>query len=692
MALVLIVGCGFRLISQLIAQGETKDWVTVSVAAFTLLFSVFIEAKSLQEGKLKRGIMAAYLSVTQGYCLYIGTVVYRKYFLLWCMGSTLVFCFYEVPCFWDWQTVLPLLLRQLVMWQAVSVYVEKGTFSADLPYVMLMGMAAVLLCFTHENRKKTIEKYQFCDLIEEEKAKLRNILQAIPEGLAVILETMKVPCANTKLQTILKTSNVHVIDALRSLKCSESGPGVALLEQIAKFLRNSESLAKTFGVTEDFECYYEWKGTKCMWGDEVACILTASEITSWMSSKTRLEQESESKSTLLRFVSHELRTPTNAILNLVSTVMASPNLTPTQKSDLSIVVTSTHFLLSVINDLLDFSRMVAEKFSLVKQSFDVRKEVSETVQLVELQCVQKGLFLKLKMDELVPKNVYTDPNRLKQILINLLGNALKFTFQGGICVICNMTDSNSLKFTVKDTGIGIPPSKIAGLCKAFSTVEGTQCINPQGCGLGLYISNLLVQCLGSKPIKISSTEHVGSEFSFEVSIYEEGKAELEGIGDVTSAGIEDERCYETPFFFNPYTGGKGSDFMNIPQVLIVDDSDFNRLVLIKMLESFNIHADQASTGLRAISAVRAHAQRGHLYRLILMDVEMPEMDGIAAAQEIRSMELTGELAEGPVIIACSSHRESEEHERCEHAGMNGFIEKPISRARLQEVIRRLPAA
>ena len=685
--LVMIVGSGFRLASQLLAQTETRDAVTIVLAALTFLFSLYIVHQGVQEGKMKRGTVAVFLTVTQAYCLYIGAVVYRKHFLLWCMGSTLVFCLYEIPAFWDWRVVLPLLLRQLAMWQAVSVYVERGSFSLDLPYLMLVGMAAVLLCFTCESRKKTVEKYKFCDTIEEEKAKLRNILQAIPEGLAVILESMEAPCANGKLQSFFKNSNSSIIEALNCLTCSETG---TLLEQIKDFLSNSEELMKTFGVTQNCERYYEWKGTKCRWGDQVACILTVSEITSWITAKTRLEQESESKSALLRFVSHELRTPTNAILNLVSTVMQASNISPEQKTDLSIVVTSTHFLLSVINDLLDFSRMAAEKFSLVKQSFDVRKELSETVQLVELLCIQKGLFLKLKVDDFAPRRIYTDPNRLKQILLNLLGNALKFTFQGGIRLICMMTDRNTLKFTVKDTGIGIPPSQITNLCKAFSTVAGTQHINPQGCGLGLYISNLLAQCLGSIPIRISSTEHVGSEFCFEVSIYEETGAVSEGLVDATTAGIEDERCSEAFLIFSPLIGGKGSLALTLPEVLIVDDSEFNRLVLQRMLESFNIRVDQVSSGLRAISAVREGAHRGHLYRLILMDVEMPEMDGITAAQEIRVMESTGELSEGPVIIACSAHRGSEENERCLQAGMNGYIEKPISLSKLQEIVRFLP--
>ena len=681
----MIVGCVFRVVAVL-ATG-VADLVTLAVASGVLVFSIYMFQLPLQSSLSHQHLFTVFLQVIQGYSLYIGTVVLQKYFLVWCITSSVVFCLFEIPSFMDWRWVLPLLIRQLAMWQTAALYLEKGQITLDLPYFMLGGVIGIVLCFAHENRKKTLEKYKFCDSVEEERSKLRNILQAIPEGLAVIVESLEAPCVNAQLHTILKPGKRTVIETLKGVHCDQAEDDLGLLVHIKRFLKEEGVVCKTFGVTEQQGSYFEWKGTKCMWGDKMACILTVSDITSWVEAKTRLEEESESKSALLSFVSHELRTPTNAILNLVSSVMVAGNITPEQNTDLSIVVTSTHFLLSVTNDLLDFSRMVANKFNLVKQRFDIRKELGETIQLVELQCTQKGLFLRLKVDNFVPEIIYTDPNRLKQVLLNLLGNAVKFTFQGGIRVICMVTNHSHLRITVKDTGIGIPPSKIASLCKAFSTIEATQGINPQGCGLGLYISNLLAQCLGGRPIDITSIELVGSEFSFEVNIYEESWGNVtEGCDDITSVGIEDEKDGEIMMVSKSWIGGKGDEVGELPMVLVVDDSDFNRVVLIKMLESFHIRADQVNTGLRALTVIRENAQRGHLYRLVLMDVEMPEMDGLAAAKEIRTMELTGELMQGPKIVACSAHRSSDEYARCIHAGMNDYIEKPISRSKLQKVL------
>ena len=158
------------------------------------------------------------------------------------------------------------------------------------------------------------------------------------------------------------------------------------------------------------------------------------------------------------------------------------------------------------------------------------------------------------------------------------------------------------------------------------------------------------------------------------------------VTDTITQTIEDEREGETPVASSSLLGGNGLHFMRSPDILIVDDSDFNRLVLAKMLEALNLQADEASSGLRAISTIREHIKRRHYYRLILMDMEMPEIDGITATQEIRTMEITGELPERPKIVCCTAHRGQEDIEKCISAGMDDYLEKPISRTKLQELV------
>jgi CheY-like chemotaxis protein len=242
------------------------------------------------------------------------------------------------------------------------------------------------------------------------------------------------------------------------------------------------------------------------------------------------------------------------------------------------------------------------------------------------------------------------------VVLNLLGNALKFTFHGDIRLICTLTEHNTVQIAVTDTGIGIPEGKIARLCKAFEKVEGTQRINPQGCGLGLYISNLLAISLGAKRISIHSKQQAGSQFSFEIQIYQQEIEESEHSFLMDAElYVEDERRTEATISPS-LCAEKQLGARHYPTILVVDDSEFNRLVLIKLLESMNTAADQASSGLRAVSLIRSKAAKFHYYRLILMDMEMPEMDGVTATQEIRTMEVTGELQVRARIACCSADR------------------------------------
>lgn len=579
-----------------------------------------------------------------------------------------------------------LVLRQMGMWVLPlgNLNLEAYETAAELGTVGV----GVLYCVVVQTSFRVQKNSASFDSVRKEKEKLRAILQAIPEGLLVITGELEVSCCNAWAFTDTEDlDSEEIAKELREMNCvKDTEETKSLWELVAAFIGSDKDRFATFGTVNIAGRYFEMKGTKCNWDDTDACILTASDISSWVESQLKLREESDSKTSLLRFVSHELRTPSNAILNLAGNVLQTASLKAEEQLQLSVVVTSTHFLLSVVNDLLDFTRIASDKFLLVKQSFDFRQEMQETVRLIELQCRQKGLSLRVNFDPLIPEAVYSDAARIKQVVLNLLGNALKFTFHGDIRVICMLTDHNTVKVAVTDTGIGIPESKIAGLCKAFEKVEGTQRINPQGCGLGLYISNLLAISLGSRPISIHSQLQAGSEFSFEVHIYQQESPLVDYSPPIDAeSDIEIERCTEATISPS-LCAEKQLGARHYPDILVVDDSEFNRLVLIKLLEAMNIPADEASSGLRALSLIRFKAARNHYYRLILMDMEMPEMDGITATQEIRTMEVTGELQLRPRIICCSAHRGQEDVDRSLAAGMDDYIEKPINRMQLQALL------
>lgn len=600
---------------------------------------------------------------------------------LWCLVSTLLCCMGEI------QTGQSKWLRAALLGKHVTVWtwlLSQGETDSHGPssmavYVLLCGFIWTL----------SDPPIQFSPHAVLEQPELATILRAAPDILLVFSNDLAISHYNSQaLQVFQVESSLGLASRLTELTCVtdfDEAEGISLLVAISRFMKDEGCRDISLGVTQVNEQFFQWKAAKFESSQRKGCILLASEVTNFITSYHLLKEESESKSSILRFASHELRTPANAILNLSSNVLESGHLDAEDHMQIAVVVTSTHFLLAVVNDLLDLTRITSERFALVKQSFDIRKVVKEAVNLIDLQCKQKGLSLKANFDPLIPELVYSDPSRLKQVILNLLSNALKFTFAGGIRVICMLTSHNTLKITVSDTGVGIPSNKISSLCKAFEQVEGTQRINPQGCGLGLYISNQLVISLGSKPIQIQSKVNLGSEFSFEVNIYQE-ECILDSIPYITTETIEDEQETQMALPNTAISSGNAFDSRPHADVLIVDDSEFNRMVLLKMLENMHVRAHEAASGLRAVAKVREAAKKQQYYRVIFMDVEMPEMDGLTATQEIRTMELLGELPVRPRIVCCSAHRSLEDVEKSLTAGMDHYLEKPINRAQLQDLV------
>ena len=248
-----------------------------------------------------------------------------------------------------------------------------------------------------------------------------------------------------------------------------------------------------------------------------------------------------------------------------------------------------------------------------------------------------------------------------------------------------------IKISISDSGIGIPQSKQAYIFHLFGKLDGNDEMNPQGSGLGLGISNLLAIELGGKGIEVSSKEGCGSTFSFRVRVEEEPWEELESptiVGDV-GGEIPDEVLAPLKL---PRTKGSSSDISQIhpsPAILIVDDNEFNRLVLSKLLASLSLSTSESSSGLQALSLITQEARRRHYYRLVLMDLEMPEMDGMTAAGRIIEMREKGEIEGGVKVVACSAYSSKEDKAKCYRAGMDGYLEKPVSKESICTLLRDL---
>ncbi len=328
-----------------------------------------------------------------------------------------------------------------------------------------------------------------------------------------------------------------------------------------------------------------------------------------LKAKDAAEEATKVKAAFMANMSHELRTPMNAVIGMTSILLEEP-LTPEQRDFVETIRNSGGSLLALINDILDFSKMDREKAELELQPFDLRRCVEEALDLVAARATEKGLDLAYTFDKLVPEAVVGDPARLRQILANLLSNAVKFTKKGEVVLTVDAKDQE-IHFAVTDTGIGIPQDQMDQLFLPFSQIDSTLSRNYEGTGLGLAISKTLVEMMGGN-IWVESEKDIGSAFHFMI------KAETAPASEVKP------KLKRLPAGPQPQLSGK--------HVLIVDDSRAIRKTLSHQVYSWGMIPMIATSGQEALSRVRA----GGIFDIAILDLNMPDMDGVTLAKEVRN--------------------------------------------------------
>lgn len=386
-----------------------------------------------------------------------------------------------------------------------------------------------------------------------------------------------------------------------------------------------------------------------------------------LTAKEEAERASRAKSDFVSRMSHELRTPLNAILGFAQ-VLDRETLRPTHKNYVQLINRSGQHLLELINQVLDLAKIEAGRLTLEEIDFDLRQVIGEVNTIVAERAGAKSLRFIAAIAPDLPTRIIGDPTRLRQVLINLAANAIKFTDHGSVDLLTG-TDQNRLFFTIRDTGIGMDAVALGRLFLPFGQADESITRRYGGSGLGLMISRELVQAMGGD-IEVDSTPGVGScfRFSLPVRLPEQVLAE-----EPAHAATVDEA--------RPPTEAALGELVNGP-ILLVDDNEVNQVVGAAMIEQLGLSYDTAANGLEALR--RSEQKR---YALILMDMEMPEMDGLTATQRIREREAA---AGGWVpIVAMTANALQGDRERCFAVGMDGYIAKPINQAVLMREIQRV---
>jgi PAS domain S-box-containing protein len=509
---------------------------------------------------------------------------------------------------------------------------------------------------------------------------LSSVLASMSAKIAVLDPEMKIIAANDSWREIFMPGTteagldgVDFKEAIYSSGCLR-GSLNELIDGVRSVVdgKNDKFSYEYSFVNENKPCWYMLEVTP-MQGESGGAVASFIEITERkemereiIKARDAAQKANRFKSRFLASMSHEIRTPLNAIIGLTDLTLRS-DLSKKQADNLDLVKLSADQLLHLINDILDLSKVEARMLILEENDFRLGEALQEVIKSMEQQARNKGLAINIDIGDDVPEVVIGDAVRLKQILYNLVGNSLKFTEHGGVFVQVSTLEDHAaseevvIQVAVRDTGIGIPADKQAIVFESFRQADDSTTRKFGGTGLGLAISRELVEMMGGK-IGVKSSEGFGSVFSFSVLL-------KKGDQDKVPAG---------PAVTSPIDSTSEDKF----SILLVEDNPINVRVATSMLEKMGHSVDVASNGLEAVSMLS-----GIEVDLVLMDIEMPEMDGFTASKAIRNGK-SGDAARKVPIIAMSAHAMTGVEDKCTRAGMNTYIAKPVQYAALQEIILR----
>ena len=507
------------------------------------------------------------------------------------------------------------------------------------------------------------------DAVEQSEEKYRGIIENLELGILEVDNKNKILKAYPQFCKLSGYTKEELIG---------KSPSDVFLDEEAKRMVKNQMKDRKQGVSGVYELPIQKKDGTIAWviisgapfydmeGNLAGTVGIHLDITKRKSMESQLRESQKTteelykvKEKFLANISHEIRTPMNAIIGMAE-LLEQSKLDLAQQKYLSAIRSSSKNLLVLINDLLDFSKIESGKLSIEIVRFNLRQLVVKNKELIGLKADENGVNISIDIDPQIPKFLLGDPVRIGQVIINLLSNAVKFTMNGNVYISVELikeTGQNcSVRFIVKDQGIGISEEELKTIFDDFSQASRSTTRLYGGTGLGLSISREIVKLMGGD-LEVSSKPNKGSSFYFTI--------DLEKVNPKENGTTEEEMYQIEDNFFNA-------------EVLLVEDNAVNSLLATTILENWNCTVNVAGNGLEAIDWVKKKE-----YHLILMDVRMPKMGGIEATQVIRK-----ELECTTPIIALTGNAIKGDHQKCLDVGMNDYLSKPFEQLELNKILTR----
>jgi two-component system sensor histidine kinase/response regulator len=535
-----------------------------------------------------------------------------------------------------------------------------GTMGIIVVTFMVLGLTVITsLVDRHFSTYKQNE-----ETFSEERELLRTLIDNVPDRIYVKDSESRWIVANRALSDLVGADNPR--DMLGKTDFDYFPKEIA-----SSFFANEQAILQAgtpiFNLEErtiDKDGSAKWVSTtkvplRDRSGQIIGIMGIGRDVTALKLAKETAESASRAKNEFLANMSHEIRTPMNGIIGMTE-LLLDTDLDDEQRNYLNVAKLSADSLLSLINDILDYSKIEAGKLEIDSIDFNVGISVGETMKTLSLRAHQKGLELAFEISPDVPDALVGDPGRLRQIIVNLIGNAIKFTERGEVVLHIETKsrseDTIQLHFTVADTGIGIPADKQKAIFEAFEQADGSMTRKYGGTGLGLAISTRLVELMGGQ-IWVESKLNHGSKFHFTANF------NLQKLPARTVVPRDPQTLRDM-------------------RVLVVDDNATNRQILLKMLQNWHMKPIAANSGAEAIVALREGKTAGQFYSLILLDAQMPEMDGFTLAEAIKQ----NPDWKAASVMMLSSAGQRGDAMRCRELGVAAYLTKPIQQSELLDAI------